>query len=145
LFELALADWWGSWRDRLPRSDTNLAELQEDEIETLSAAFDDLASRGVALMRDGVSVRSLGSTAAAKALYVLRPFAVPPWDDKIARRLYGARDAAAFSEHLHQARQFALALLDEAGGETSLLAAVGRPGASLAKLLDEYWVATILM
>ncbi|MET7403486.1 hypothetical protein ABZS66_59445, partial [Dactylosporangium sp. NPDC005572] len=83
--------------------------------------------------------RTLGPTAAAKALYALRPDTVMPWDAAIAATLHGARDGAAFTRHLTLGRAWAAALVAETGVEDAALPAfLGRPGVSLAKLLDEY-------
>jgi hypothetical protein len=83
--------------------------------------------------------RTLSSTAAAKALFALRPRTVMPWDAAIALALHGARDGDAFARHQALGRGWADALLaDTRLTEPRLAAAAGRPGASLAKLLDEY-------
>jgi hypothetical protein len=53
--------------------------------------------------------------------------------------LHGARDGNAFARHQRLGREWAMALLDETGlAEPQLAVAAGRPGASLAKLIDEY-------
>ena len=143
LFDRALSEWWDTWQGQLPGSDTRLAALDEPAIDALAGAYGDLSSRGVALARKAGSVRTLGPTATAKALYAARPMAVTAWDQRIAHQLHGGRDEDAFREHLHLARRVARALLEEAGDESRLLAAVGRPHSSLAKLLDEYWYITI--
>ncbi len=81
----------------------------------------------------------MGPTAAAKALYALRPRAVMPWDLMIAERLHGGRDAVAFTAHLRLGRDWARQLLRDTGWDEPRLAAeLGQPGASLARLLDQY-------
>ncbi len=94
----------------------------------------------------GRVARSLGPTAAAKALYAVRPRVVMPWDAAVAARLYGRRDGAAFASHLRTGRAWAQAALAEAGptvAEDAVPALVGRPLVSLAKILDEYLYVTI--
>jgi hypothetical protein len=62
-----------------------------------------------------------------------------PWDMAIARRLHGGRDGAAFAGHLRLGREWGRQLLRETGwDETRLAAELGQPGASLARLLDQY-------
>jgi hypothetical protein len=81
----------------------------------------------------------MGATASAKALYALKPRAVMPWDVAIARRLHGGRDATAFMAHLWLGRDWARQLLRESGrDEAALVAELGQPGATVARLLDQY-------
>jgi hypothetical protein len=144
MFDRSLAGWWVDWHARLPRPDVTLAALNEAQIDDLAEAFGDLASRAVAPARKPGSSRTLGPTAAAKSLYALRPRAVPPWDDAIATRLHGRRDAVGFASHLRLMRTWSRALLAEArASEEQVAARVGRPTESLAKLLDEYCFMTI--
>ncbi|MFD8149017.1 MmcQ/YjbR family DNA-binding protein [Streptomyces sp. NPDC059708] len=135
LFGEGLAHWW-SRHGALPES--RLAALSDREIGRLAAAYGELAALPVGR-------RGLGPTAAAKALFALRPDTVMPWDAAIAQRLWGARDEAAFARHLTTGRAWARAALAESGGldEAALAAELGRPGLPLAKLLDEYLYVTI--
>ena len=108
-------------------------KLTDAHVRALASAFDDLRVAEVAPRR------TLGSTAAAKCLYVLLPRAVMPWDEAIADALHGARDGAAFASHLALGRRWARDLLAERGlDERRLLAALGRPRSSLARVLDEH-------
>jgi hypothetical protein len=143
LFDRSVGEWWAAWSRRLPGPQIRLAELTDPQIEQVAAAYGALAVSPVARGRKSGSLRSLAPTAAAKALWVIRPHAVRAWDERIARRLYGGRDPEAFSAHLHLARCCAQSLLAEAGSEAALLEEVGRPDATVAKLLDEYWYVTV--
>ena len=134
LFDDGIAAWWARWSGSLPAA--SMCRLGDDEIDWLAAAYAPLAAIPVTA---GRAARTLGPTAAAKTLYALRPEAVMPWDAAIAARLHGGRDAAAFARHLRMGRDWAAAVLAEAGvSERELPAVVGRPGVSLAKVLDEY-------
>ncbi|MFF4330227.1 MmcQ/YjbR family DNA-binding protein [Streptomyces sp. NPDC048387] len=135
LFGEGLARWWSRHGD-LPAA--RLAALGDREIARLAAAYGELAALPVGR-------RSLGPTAAAKALFALRPETVMPWDAAIAQHLWGSRDEAAFARHLTTGRSWARAALAESGGldEAELAAELGRPGLPLAKLLDEYLYVTI--
>ncbi|MFF5705878.1 MmcQ/YjbR family DNA-binding protein [Streptomyces sp. NPDC012794] len=125
--------WWA--RHVLPAAP--LAALTDREIGLLAAAYADLAA--LPLGR-----RTLGPTAAAKALFALRPRTVMPWDAAIAARLHGGRDERAFGRHLRTGRAWARAALAESGlDEDALTAGLGRPGLPLAKVLDEYLYVTL--
>ncbi|MBB5958152.1 hypothetical protein FHS29_004760 [Saccharothrix tamanrassetensis] len=133
VFDRGLAEWWERWHVALPQPVTRIGELTDEEIEQLGGCFAELAATPAAARR------SLGPTAASKLLFALRPNSLMPWDDLIAQALHGARDRAAYVAHLRLGRGWALDLLAEAGtGETDLVARLGRPGRSLAKLLDEF-------
>jgi hypothetical protein len=62
-----------------------------------------------------------------------------PWDAAIAVALHGARDGAAYTRHLTLGRDWAATLVTETGvDDVAMPALLGRPGVSLAKILDEY-------
>ncbi len=133
VFDQGLAVWWDRWHTALPEHETRMGGLTDERIAELGDCFGDLTATPAAISR------SLGPTAASKLLYALRPNSLMPWDDMIAQGLHGARDRAAYVAHLTLGRGWALDLLAEAGtGEPELVAALDRPGSSLAKLLDEY-------
>ncbi|WP_405941980.1 MmcQ/YjbR family DNA-binding protein [Streptomyces sp. NBC_00207] len=134
LFGAGLAAWW----ERHPLPQTPLSRLTPREIARFARAYEELAALPIGR-------RSLGPTAASKALYALRPDSVMPWDAAIADRLHGVRDGAAFARHLETGRTWARAALAEAGGpdERTLCAGIGRAGVSLAKILDEHLYVTI--
>ncbi|MEV0678816.1 hypothetical protein AB0I60_20090 [Actinosynnema sp. NPDC050436] len=133
VFDTGLAAWWDRWGGALPPVETRIGELTDERIAELGDCFGDLAATPAA------ASRSLGPTAASKLLFALRPNSVMPWDDLIAQKLHGARDRAAYVAHLALGRGWALDLLAEAGtDEPALVELLGRPGRSLAKLLDEF-------
>jgi hypothetical protein len=142
-FDVGIATWWAVFARALPRAPID--RLSDGAIRRLEAPFDALATTRVA------PNRTLGSTAAAKALYALRPRSVVPWDAAIAATLHGARDGAAFGRHLALGRAWANAVLSELSqpGRTVTAARapalLGRGGVSLAKILDEYAFVTITM
>jgi hypothetical protein len=135
--------WWEAWGATLP--DVDLVHLTDAGIDTAAKAYSDLA--GV-VVSAGRSRRTLGPTAAAKALYALRPNTIMPWDAAIAATLHGDRDGAAFGRHLRLGRDWAAAVIAEAGtsgvsGE-AIPALMGRP-VPLAKVLDEYLYVAFTM
>lgn len=133
-FGAGLVAWWG--RHLLP--DAPLAELTPRDITRFARAYEELAALPIGR-------RSLGPTAASKALYALRPASVMPWDAAIADRLHGNRDGAAFGRHLQIGRSWARVALAEAGDppEAALCARLGRPDVPLSKILDEHLYLTI--
>jgi hypothetical protein len=140
-FDAGIARWWRKWRSVLPS--VSIGELSDSDIDAVADAYAELAAVEVSA---GRIRRTLGPTAAAKALYALRPQAIMPWDAAIATQLHGARDGAAFARHLRLGREWALAVIAEAGGdENAVSEIVGRPAMPLAKILDEYLYVTITM
>lgn len=136
-----LASWWASWSDELPAS--SLLSLRDNEIDTLARAYHDLSLLPVRIGRGG---RTLGPTAASKALYAMRPAGVLPWDAAIAEHLHGGRGADSYAAHLRLGRSWAAALLESADvTEQSAPALIGRPAVSLAKVLDEHLYVTITL
>jgi hypothetical protein len=133
-FQNAMAVWWTAWDGALPRRP--LARLTDPDVRGLGEAHASLAALPVTA---GATLRTLSSTAAAKALFALRPRTVVPWDAAIALALHGARDGDAFARHQALGREWSRALLADTGlPEARLAEAVGRRGATLPRLLDEY-------
>lgn len=133
-FQDAVGAWWAEWGPTLPTRP--LGRLRDGDIARLGDAHASLAALPVTA---GTPVRTLASTAAAKSLHALRPRTVMPWDAAIAFALPGARDGAAFARHQALGRAWTRSLRAETGLTGAQLAkAVGRSGATLAKLLDEY-------
>jgi hypothetical protein len=140
-FDSGIFAWWRSFRPALP--DTSLARLTDPEIDAVAAAYAELAQVQVSA---GQIRRTLGPTAAAKALYALRPQAIMPWDAAIARAMYVTRDGAAFGRHLRLGRAWATAVIAESDAdERAVPGLIGRPAVSLAKVLDDYLYVTITM
>ena len=136
VFGTGLAAWWRNWRTSLPPMDVSLSELTDEQLAAAGDCFAALVASPAAQTK---TVRTFGPTAASKLMYALRPKALPPWDEMIATTLHGTRDRAAYVAHLRLARTWAQALLTESGvDEDTLCARLGRPGRTLAKLLDEY-------
>jgi hypothetical protein len=130
-FDASAAAWALTWPSpSLPSAP--IETLADADILTLAGAYESLATLSI-------GKRTLGPTAGAKLLYALRPISVMPWDAAIAAHLHGARDKASFAKHLHLGRTWAQSLLAETSLTADDIAAKsGRPGISLAKVLDEY-------
>jgi hypothetical protein len=145
LFSASVAGWWAERRAVLP--DGPLASLSDAEIGLLADGYADLAARpAVGITRGGLpaGVRSIGPTTTSKALFFLRPDTVPPWDAAVARGSVGGTSRDHFAAHLVAGRSWALEVLDAArqAGIEDIAAHVGQPGASLARLRDEWLLLT---
>ncbi|KOX05345.1 hypothetical protein ADL04_06800 [Streptomyces sp. NRRL B-3648] len=141
VFGPALRAWTARWYPLLPGPDTPLRELTDDDIAPLGECYADLSALRVGPPE---RPRTLGATAASKLLHGLRPRTLVPWDEAIARRLHGARDAAAYVAHQRLNRDWARRVLADSGLEEEELAVLYRcPGRPLAKMLDDYAYITL--
>jgi hypothetical protein len=136
VFAAAMEQWWRKYRRLLPRRGSALARLTDAEIGNAGECFGALVTVQAG---DPARPRTLGPTAASKALYAFRPRALMPWDDAIAKALHGARDADAYAAHQRLGRAWAADILESTGlSETRLAATLGDRGRSLAKIFDDY-------
>ncbi len=86
---------------------------------------------------------SFGDTAAAKALFAIRPQAVPPWDEPMRRAFgWGRVEAEEYATFLAAVREALFGLADRLRVEPSELpAALDRPASSPVKIVDEFlWI-----
>jgi hypothetical protein len=139
----SLRTWAVAWVPRLP--DAPLADLSDDEIERSAEAYAALAERPAASARrpTGLVAVTFGPTAASKALYALRPEAFPPWDAPMRAALAFGEGAQAYARYLGLCAGAVRATARRAAVPPSQLpAALGRPGTTAARLVDEYlWLA----
>jgi hypothetical protein len=138
----ALAGWWRVHRASLPDPARPLVAMADRELELGAAAFDALATAPAAWrsLPDGRASVSFGQTAAAKALFAIRPLAFPPWDEPI-RATLGLEDRAGrgYRTYLDQVADALRRLSSRLGVPVASLPDVlGRPGSSPPKLVDEY-------
>jgi hypothetical protein len=136
----ALARWWRRWGHALPSSP--LTEHSATHLDGIEGAYAVLASLVVAARArpaGDVSV-TFGDTAAAKALYALRPRAFPPWDEPIRLAFGRARtDGALYRTYLEACADALLGCAARLGVVVDdLPALLGRPEATPARLIDEY-------
>jgi hypothetical protein len=142
----SLAGWWSAWGHRLPPPKRTVVELGERELDAIAGAYDDLRVRRASWQRraDGKVAKTFGATGTAKALYAIRPNACPPWDEPIRRRLGFGESGEGYRRQLVRSQAElaeAAADLGPGGFAAEIPAAIGRPGTSLAKLVDEHdWV-----
>jgi hypothetical protein len=118
---------------------TSLTRADRLRIEPAYAALASLRAASRAGATGDVAV-TFGDTAAAKALFALRPNAFPPWDEPIRRAFGTARaDGALFARYLEATADAVRGAGARLGTRPRTLSALlGRPASSPAKLVDEY-------
>jgi hypothetical protein len=144
----SLAKWTLHDESALPGLGDRLWDEPRDNVlDAAAEACDGLRSARAALRSRGskASPVRFGATAAAKALYALRPESFAPWDDAIRRRFGCDGSAASFRAFLVRMQAEIRSLQKEATefsvAANDIPAALGRPESSLPKLVDEfYWV-----
>jgi len=144
----SVAKWALDYAPTLPGPRARLWNEPSDQaLDAAAEAYDGLRSARAGLGSRGSKAWPVrfGPTAAAKALYALRPDFFPPWDDAIRKRFDYDGSAESFRAFLVQVRTDIRALQKEAAtfgiGANEIQAALGRPESSLPKLIDEfYWV-----
>jgi hypothetical protein len=124
----SLGTWWEDHRTYLaPIVGTQLIDLTDDQIESSAATFAELA-RSRASAR-----RTIGPTAASKAMMGLSPRTFPAWDATIARARYSGAGLTAYQDHLTLTRAWAQQLGDSVSAIVD-----DEAGITVAKLLDEW-------
>jgi hypothetical protein len=140
----ALQEWFSAWGTRLVADHVTLLELSEPQLIQAGEAYDALRTAAAAHRSrgDGQVDVAFGGSAAAKAMFAVRPQAFLPWDTPIRAAFRWSGHGSAYLKLLRVsgetleglARRFAVPV-----GE--LPAFLGRPGSSPPKLIDEYlWI-----
>jgi hypothetical protein len=139
--EEALRVWWTAWGTLLPGDQATLTGLRENDLTTAGQAYDALRAAPAASrsFRGRDVAVAFGDTAAAKLLFAIRPQVFPPWDEPI-RLAFGKPSGGAAYVRLLRLSAAALAgLAARLSVQVSgLPAALGRPGSSPPKLVDEF-------
>src|SRR5690349_7066952 len=111
----ALLEWADEWQAKLPAPGVTLDRLGDGALDALAAAYAALAEHPAGFRagrREPIPVR-FGATAAAKALYALRPDACPPWDEPIRAHFGWDGSAASYRAALDRAESSPPRLVDE--------------------------------
>jgi hypothetical protein len=140
-----LQQWTRAWISQLPEMGRDIRLLSDDEHTQVGASYEELLRLGAGLHYQ--------DTAAAKTLHALRPQALPMWDNEIkdwfaaSNGLFNQPPGHVYSDFLrHVANQILDLEQDVERLECALTDVpqlVQRPGASLVKLVDEYYWITI--
>ncbi len=138
----ALLAWWKRHASDLPGARATLDGLGPRAFEKAGRAHADLAGRPAARRRhgDGEVNVTFGSTAAAKAMFALRPQAFPPWDEPM-RTAFGwtGLDPSHYETFLNMSKDALNDLARRAGVEVDELPdLLGRPDSTPARIVDEY-------
>jgi hypothetical protein len=140
----ALRTWWEAWGARLPGQQAALTVLSEAELTVAGQAYEALRTAQAA----GRNVKgrevhvTFGDTAAAKAMFAIRPRSFLPWDEpiRLAFGRPGGGDAYVKLLRLSAAALDGLAWR-LAVPVSELPAILGRPESPPPKLVDEYlWI-----
>jgi hypothetical protein len=139
----SLSNWWSVWGKRLPENQRTLDQLEEETLNAIASAYEDLRGRQASWQRraSGQVPRTFGPTGAAKTLYAIRPNACSPWDEPIRAQFRLGPDGEGYRRHLVRIR----AELAEASADVGpnadvsrLPPLVDRPNSSPVKLVDEH-------
>ena len=138
----ALLAWWKRHASDLPGARATLAGLGPRAFAKAGRAHADLARRPAARRRhqDGEVDVTFGSTAAAKAMFALRPEVFPPWDEPM-RSAFGwtGLDPSHYEAFLELSKDALDRLAQRAGVRIDELPAhLGRPNSTPARIVDEY-------
>ena len=140
----ALRTWWEAWSEWLPDERVTLTGLSQAGLIVAGQAFDALrASPAAARNVNGRDIAvTFGDTAAAKAMFAIRPGVFLPWDAPIRLAFGWPGGGGAYVELL----RLSAAALDRlarrlAASVGDLPELLGRPGSSPPKLVDEFlWI-----
>jgi hypothetical protein len=133
--------WWEQWGERLPGEHAILTELRDAQLLVVEQAYDALRTApaaGRSLKGREIDVL-FGDTAAAKTMFAARPQVFMPWDDpiRLAFRWWGG--GAAYVQLLRLASSALEGMASRfTASVTDMPEALGRPGSSPPKLVDEY-------
>jgi hypothetical protein len=138
----ALLAWWKRHASDLPASGATLHGLGPAAFAKAGRAHADVAGRPAARRRhgDGEVDVTFGSTAAAKAMFALRPQAFPPWDEPM-RAAFGwtGLDPSHYEEFLGLSKDALDGLAKRMGVRVNELPEhLGRPDSTPARIVDEY-------
>lgn len=141
-----LGPWWRANERVLPSRDAGLIDLDGPTIAAIQIAHYEL-SRVHACTRSTGVIATIGPVGASKLLFALRPKSLPPWDRAIREKLQEYEHVASYSDYLWYAKDVLSTIAQECQRRgldvATLPARLGRPEATLAKLLDEYHWLTI--
>jgi hypothetical protein len=138
----ALLAWWKRHASDLPGARATLDSLGPAAFAKAGRAHADLAGRPAARRRhgDGEVDVTFGSTAAAKAMFALRPQAFPPWDEPM-RAAFGwtGHDPSDYEAFLYMSKDALEGLSRRAGVPVrGLPEHLGRPDSTSARIVDEF-------
>jgi hypothetical protein len=138
----ALLAWWKRHASDIPAAGATLHGMGGAAFAKAGRAHADLAGRPAARRRhgDGEVDVTFGSTAAAKAMFALRPQAFPPWDEPM-RSAFGwtGLDPTDYEAFLDTSKDALDGLARRARVSVAELPEhLGRPDSTPARIVDEF-------
>lgn len=144
-----LMAWWTECEHFLPEVGKPVVEVTADEVARIGEAYAALKEKQACTRVQrgrGLSV-SFGHTGASKTLFATRPQAALPWDNPERAALRFGESGAGYAAYLRHAQDILRALSVACSRYGIRLAdlpdVLGRDEATPAKLVDEYYWATL--
>jgi hypothetical protein len=139
----SLTAWWERWRNEVPTNDRTLDLLEDQALNSIAAAYEDLRTRQASWQRKqtGTFRWNFAPAGAAKALYAIRPNSCSPWDEPIRTRFELPETGDGYRRHLLRSRTElaeAVADLGPDADASQLPVLLNRPESSPVKLVDEH-------
>jgi len=143
----SIRDWYQDEDWRLTSLTRPLWQLEDRDLAQAAAAYASLKDRDGArrMHRDHQQVTHIGSTAASKILFALRPESLVPWDDAMRREFDCDGSPGAYEKFLaivrHLTHEIAALCQNNGFAIESLPQELERSGRTVVALLNEYiWV-----
>lgn len=119
----------------------DLSQIDDSSLRVVAKLFDDLSDAMA------TPAKRVGPTAASKIIYLLKPSALPPWDEPIRAQLRHSGNGKSYADYVRSCRRIAEALNEQClkeGLDLETLISHGRTRKiGVAKALDEYYWTTI--
>lgn len=144
-----LQAWWTECQHLLPEVCKPLVDCTAVEVAKIGEAYAVLKQKQACTRVVGGTRRlvTFGHTGASKALFTTRPQAAMPWDNPERKALHFDESGARYAAYLRHAQDILISLSPDCRRYGILLAdlpeLLGRHEATLAKLVDEYYWATV--
>ncbi|MBE9570504.1 MAG: hypothetical protein IMF11_07750 [Proteobacteria bacterium] len=143
----SISNWYETNCTSLFSAKTPIWQLEDQEIDIAANAYGSLKDRiGARHYRHGNKLEvHIGSTAASKILFALRPKALMPWDEAMRKYFGCSGSPGSYFEYLIEIRDLTLhigRLCENKGFQIDdLPQRLGRPDSTVLELVNEYiWV-----
>jgi hypothetical protein len=140
-----IAEWYVRYERSLPPETVTLWDATDGQLQDAANAYGELTEK-IASHRKGGPVR-VGATGAAKILFALRPGLLAPWDDPIRGHFGCDGSADSYLDFIRRTKGELGRLAEKCSQHgfhvVDLPARLGRPDATMPRLIDEYYWITI--
>lgn len=139
----SLQSWYTQNRRTLSTRPENIVDYQGDWANTVAKVFDSLAQAWA------TPKKRIGPTPTSKLLYLLKPMALPPWDEPI-RKAFGLNGSgSSYAVFLESCRDISKSIQGQCTQMNVTLDEITRYGRArsigMAKAIDEYYWTRITM